>query len=87
MQYLKVAEVQGFLVHVRVQTSVRSNLRQTTLNYRSGMGLASPLLTLAYLSSTYGVLQRLKIRRPQGRGVQVPPPGTQIRQILPTNRP
>jgi hypothetical protein len=42
------------------------------------MGLAGSLitLTLPYLSKTYGILRRLKIRRKQFHGGSTPPPGT-----------
>jgi hypothetical protein len=65
MQYLKGAEVQvlGYTFGYRHQFAL------LTANYaklQMVMGLARPLITLSfpYLSWTYGVLRRLKIRRP-----------------------
>src|SRR5271165_2163248 len=77
MQYLKGAEVQvlGYTFGYRHQFAL------LTANYaklQMVMGLASPLITLSfpYLSWTYGILRRLKIRRRQLHGGSTPPPGT-----------
>ena len=42
----------------------------------SHLRMASITLNFVYLSITYGILEKLKIRRSQGRGGSPPPPGT-----------